>query len=269
MLFIRYEGGHIGVSGDRQKAAEWYIRNLGLIQAWDSLEEGQTLLSFPGGQAIPLVSVRGGTKVNIWGPEESLQRSGNTRLCFACPDLDTTQRVLKEEGVETTSILPGPGRVDCFDFYDLEGTRLTAVAAPDQSKISEEVLFSGYAPLRIGVSAEKDAAAWYQRHLSMDILQDFDEEGSMLMGMGSGLTIWLETLPREAFQGRQFLYTRPYFLTLDINIAQDYCQDQGFMPSEIFGTQEGLRVFHFFDPFGNQLNAWTYPGAKPEEALNA
>jgi hypothetical protein len=59
--FIRYEGGQIGIRGDRQGAVDWYCRRLGLAVAWDSPREGQTLLRFPGPNAIPLVSVHGGT----------------------------------------------------------------------------------------------------------------------------------------------------------------------------------------------------------------
>ena len=34
-------------------------------------------------------------------------------------------------------------------------------------------------------------------------------------------------------------------------------------PPQISGDAGGLQVFQFFNPFGNQLNAWTYPGAEP------
>lgn len=64
--FIRYEGGQIGISGDRRAAADWYCRHLGMTELWDGEGEGQTLLQFPGrAAAIPLVSVAG----SVWsGP---------------------------------------------------------------------------------------------------------------------------------------------------------------------------------------------------------
>ena len=89
-------------------------------------------------------------------------------------------------------------------------------------------------------------------------------EQRALMTLGDYLPIWLEQQPSASFRGRADAYARPYFLTLDIDEAHEWATSQGFDPSPISGQQ--LRVFHFWDPDGNAINIWTYPGAQPDLA---
>jgi hypothetical protein len=232
--------------------------------AWDQPAEGQTLLRFPGSQAIPLVSVAGGESDNVWGDSANAVRESPVRLCLACPDLEATHAALTADGVRVTWIVLGEYTGNYFDFYDLEGTRLTAVAAPDDAT---DARFTGYASPRIAVSNLNSGISWYSEHLGMigSIADDSEiYENRAKMKMGDYLPIWLEEKSSESFHGRTDAYARPYFLTLDIDEAHSWAFAQGFDPSPISGQK--LRVFHFWDPDGNAINIWTYPGALPDLA---
>lgn len=261
MRFLRYEGGHIGVTGDRQAAVDWYCRHLGMSVAWDQVAEGQTLLRFPGSQAIPLVSVAGGESDNVWGDREHAVRESPVRLCLACPDLEATHAALTSEGIHVTWIAIDDVTGNAFDFYDLEGTRLTAVSAPDETSTAR---FTGYASPRIGVSDLNASIDWYCRNLDMAMSSDATTDHRVLMTMGDYLPIWLEEKSAESFSGRADAYARPYLLTLDIDDAHTWAAAQGFDPSPISGQK--LHVFHFWDPDGNAINIWTYPGAQTDLA---
>jgi catechol 2,3-dioxygenase-like lactoylglutathione lyase family enzyme len=259
--FLRFEGGHIGVTGDRQAAIDWYCRHLGLNVAWDQPAEGQTLLRFPGSQAIPLVSVAGGESDNVWGDATYAVRESPVRLCLACPDLEATHAALTAEGVRVTWIDLNDTMGHAFDFYDLEGTRLTAVATPGDTT---DARFTGYASPRIGVSDLNASVDWYSRNLGMMASSDGVSDGRAVMTMGDYLPIWLEEKSAESSHRRTDAYARPYFLTLDIDEAHAWAAAQGFDPSPVSGQK--LRVFHFWDPDGNAINIWTYPGALPDLA---
>jgi catechol 2,3-dioxygenase-like lactoylglutathione lyase family enzyme len=264
--FVRYEGGHIGISGDRALAVEWYCRHLGLTVAWDGAVEGQTLLRFPAPSAIPLVSVQGGTGGNLWGPAGDERRVTNVRLCLACPSLEGMHRLLVSEGVRVEPIIAGPNGVACFDFYDLEGTRLTATATDDSGGSAAMTRFSGYAAPRYGVRDLTAAIDWYAAHLGTRLLARQDADGTALLELGDFLPIWLETLPPHADVSRKPDFARPYFLSLDIDEAHAWASEHGLDPSPITGSPTALRVFHFWDPDGNQLNVWRYPEAVMRDA---
>jgi catechol 2,3-dioxygenase-like lactoylglutathione lyase family enzyme/predicted enzyme related to lactoylglutathione lyase len=254
--FLRFEGGHIGVTGDRQAAVDWYCRHLGMTVAWDQPAEGQTLLRFPGSQAIPLVSVGGGESDNVWGDATHAVRESPVRLCLACPNLEATHAALTADGVRVTWIVIDELTGNSFDFYDLEGTRLTAVATPSEAT---DARFTGYASPRIGVSDLNASVDWYSHNVGMAASNDEPSDHRALMTMGDYLPIWLEEKSADSFSGRTDAYARPYFLTLDIDEAHAWAAEQGFDPSPISG--EKLRVFHFWDPDGNAINIWTYPCA--------
>lgn len=247
--FLRFDSGFIGVTGDRKAAIDWYCKHMGLKLAWDSPGEQMTLLQFPGWAAIPLKQANYGVGV------------ANLRLCFESPDLAATHAALTAEGVRTTPIYQGPGSIDSFDFYDLEGTRLTAVANPELAAEFPSARFVHYAPTRIGVSNLEAAIAWYQEHVGMIPARVLSKEA--FMELGDGLPFWLEELPPESFTGKQVAFARPSFVTMDICEAHRYCQEQGFAPSEIDGSPNALQVFYIYDPDGNRLILSTYPHVKP------
>lgn len=260
--FIRYEGGQIGIDGDRQAAVAWYCRHLQMQVVFDNPAEGQTLLRFRQRHAIPLVSTDGGERLSIWpvgGGECS--REPNVRLTFTSANIPRAREALVAEGVRVGPVGTGPGGLETFDFWDLEGTRLTAIAVPPQVLAAHRGRFTGYGPPRIGVRRLADAIPWYQRVVGAALLKEHPATGAALLTLGDFLPIWLEELPASQFTGRQIAYARPYLLTLDIEAARAFCAAEGLAPSLIYGLPGSLRLFHFFDPDGNAIGVWTYPGA--------
>lgn len=259
--FLRYEGGHIGVTGDRQAAADWYCRHLGLSVGWDSANDGQTLLKFPLRFGLPLVSMNGHLG-SLWAGQ-NWQRESNVRFCLAAPNLDRTHGLLSGEGVRVGSVQTGPGGQRWFDFYDLEGTRLTAVGRPELQAEAPEARFLGYAPLRIGVSDWQAARDWYQRYMGMTVQQERPEERAALISLGSFEPAWLEELPAERFRGPLDPLIHPNFLAVEIEAAHRWASEQGLNPSELRGGEGDHSFFHLYDPDGNRINIYTYPGARP------
>jgi catechol 2,3-dioxygenase-like lactoylglutathione lyase family enzyme len=258
--FLRFEGGHIGVSSDRQAAAAWYCRHLGLTLAWDSPEEGQSLLPFSKRHALVLVSVAGGTEVNLWGNTGNLVRDSNVRLSLAVPDLGATWAVLAAGGVRVNPIVTGPGGRAYFTFYDLDGTCLEAAARPDLLADFPNERFAGYAAARTGVRDLDAAVTWYQEFAGMTVLQDLREEGAVLLGLNEGNPLWLERLAQGAHRGPG--YTRPYLATPDIQQAHAFCAARNLRPAPVLGNPNALQVFSFQDLEGNSLYCWTYPGVQ-------
>jgi catechol 2,3-dioxygenase-like lactoylglutathione lyase family enzyme len=253
--FVRYEGGQIGMTTDRRAATAWYCAHLGFSVAWDSDAEGQTLLRFPGPNAVPLVSVGGGSATTIWGETGTERRETNVRLCFACSDLAATRAVLHSDGVRVSDILTAPSGDQYVDLYDLEGTRLTIVQDAERDN---DARISGYAPPRIGVRDLDAAIDWYTRHLGMTLRVESRRDGAALMEMGDWLPVWLEAASGESASG----FARIFFLTMDIEEARHHCAEQGMAPSPVYGREGSLRVFHFSDLDGNRLSAWHYPEAQ-------
>jgi len=118
--FKRFDGGIIKIRGDRKKATDWYCKHFGLKVGWDSPEAGMTVLSYPSGFAMTLESM---------GPDEKLESESNTRFCFETADLHEAHTYLVANGIKTSSIYTNIAGVPTFDFYDLEGTKLSAVEA--------------------------------------------------------------------------------------------------------------------------------------------
>nr|BBH87870.1 hypothetical protein KTC_26210 [Thermosporothrix sp. COM3] len=253
--FLRFEGGHIGVH-NMGEAVDWYCRHFGMHVLWSSEKEGQTLLAFGDKNAIPLVQVRGGTQINVWGEEIEGAREANVRLCLATLNLAATREKLQQAGIRVTEITTGPDRLPCFDLYDLEGIRLTVTASETQKESTS--LFCGYGLPRFGVRNLQAAIEWYTNYFNMGVLKSSPDDGRALMGIDKG-EFWIEELPADAFHGKTPLLARPYFFTEDIEEAHQFCREQGLAPSPLYGFTEGLRLFSFYDPDGNQLNIWSYP----------
>lgn len=257
---ISYDGGHIGVTGDRAVAAEWYARHLGLTVAWDSASEGQALLKFPVRYALPLVSLNG-PLASLWTATNWVRES-NVRMCLAAPDLDRTLALLEREGVRMSPVQTGPGGQRWFDFYDLEGTRLTAVGRPELLAVAPEARFMGYAPLRIGVRNWRTARDWYQRYMGMTVQEERPEERAVLLSLRTFEPTWLEELPEDSFRGPADPLVHPNFLAVEIEAAHRQAVEQGLNPSPLLGSEGDHRFFHLYDPDGNRLNIYTYPGAR-------
>lgn len=243
--FVRFEGGHLGVSGDRAAAAAWYERHLGLRESWSSDDEGQTLLAFPRRFALPLLDVH----APLWG--ERGHRNGSMRLAFACGDLASTHATLQRDGVRVSPITADPDG-DFFRFEDGEGTELVAVDVP-----TAHDGIDGWAPPRIGVTDLARACRFYCDRLGMTL--HAYGAGRALLGIGDFLPLRLEEgLPHDVPRGG---FARPYLLALDLDAAHRWSMEADLRPTPIRGRPDALRVFALHDPDGNPLHVWSYPGA--------
>lgn len=257
MNLVRYDGGHIVVD-NLPESSNWYSQHMRLSLAWQSDEEGQALMRFPERYAIALIASSGGTQTNLNNATVN-QRVGAVRLCFACPDLIRTHGELLAEGVRVDAISPGPDGIPSFDFYDGEGTRLTAVAHPGQ--MPADARFTGYAAPRISVKAIEPAINWYTRYAGMTLLEHRSRDGVAHLALGDFESVWLETRPENVEDGLTNLYARPYFYTSDIQKSHDATQELGFNPSSIQGSVGSLQVFYCYDQDGNPVYIWTYPNS--------
>ena len=257
--FLRYEGGQIAIDGDRATAADWYSRQLRMTVIVDSEADGQTLLRFPQQHAIPIVSTGGGLRGTLWGSFGGVPvRDANVRLTLTAPNVPRTRDALVAAGVRVGVVGVGPGGLETFDFWDLEGTRLTAIEVPKQALAEHRGRFSGYGPLRVGVRELSRAIEWYGRVIGTTVLQEHQELGRALLDLGGFLPIWLEVLPAARFTGNQVAYARPHLRTADIEAAHAFCAAHELSPSPILGATGDLRLFHFFDPDGNAIGVWAY-----------
>lgn len=263
--FVRFDGSII-YTDDRQTAIDWYQKHLGLTLAWDSPEEEMALLLFP--NKIFSLALKTAPD-DIAG---DLVIDPRVYLTLGAPNLHATHAKLREQGVICTDIYQGPGGEVLFDFFDLNGIRLTASSLNLTRDVDPEVyalaqaapdaLFVAYAPHRIGVRDLAASRAWYTQHLGLDLLFEAPSEGLALLNWPDSCPIWLEQLDADQFDGPEPAAARLFFLTEDIEAAQRYFQAQGFDVSEIQGSPEQLRTCHTFDPDGNQIHFWGYPNAQ-------
>jgi len=180
--------------------------------------------------------------------------------------LDTGMGVGDFAGVVTSASSRAPLVVQTHGHWDHVGSSYAFDRILIHPSDTTDARFTGYASPRIGVTNLWRSMEWYSDNLGMTgpIREDEGMQYRFEMAMGDYLPIWLEQKSPESFHGRTDAYARPYFLTLDIDEAHAWAAAQGFAPSPISGQK--LRVFHFWDPDGNAINIWTYPGAMPDLA---
>jgi catechol 2,3-dioxygenase-like lactoylglutathione lyase family enzyme len=267
--FKRFDGGVIRIAGDHQEAVEWYCRHLQLEKGWHSPEDGMTGLCYPSGFAMSLENVKPGIEY---------ASESNIRFCFETVNMEKTRSDLQQERVRVTEIFKSPGGLPIFDFYDLEGTRLTAVEARHElaAQLPESRFLFFY--LWIGVRDFHTAAAWYEHHLKMDLIEKNDERRYAKLTSGKPhefrghlLQPWpviLEELPEEAFVGNTNSRIEPYFVPFhasQIVAAPNYFITRKIDTSGLFTAgndpeNSPFSEFYMYDPDGNRINFWFYGG---------
>ncbi|HEU4963223.1 MAG TPA: VOC family protein [Bacilli bacterium] len=261
---IRFDGSMI-LTENRHLAIEWYKENLGLTLAWDSPDEEMALLLFPNHMFSLALKT---------APEEllgDLVIDPRVYLCLAAPNLQNTLIKLRTNGVVTTDIYQGPTGDAMFDFFDLDGTRLTAVSMAALAEADPAIYalgqefpdapFVAYMAHRIGVSDLPAMSKWYQEYLGLQLFVDLTDLGTHLLGWPCSAPVWLEQREREQFDGKEQTTSRIYILTPDLEGARSYFQGLGMETSEVQGQEGQLRTFYTYDPDGNQLHLWSYPEA--------
>jgi Glyoxalase/Bleomycin resistance protein/Dioxygenase superfamily. len=259
-----FDGGFIIAPWDRFKElVNWYSTHLDLKVTYeeDHPVEKMATLTFPALGAIHVKSVEYDHPhfAADWG------RNGSARFCFTAPDLDATLEYMKERQIETADIAATAfGRR--FDFYDPVGNRLTAV---EPGEGTEELLakapdarFPFQSLPRFAVSRLDEAVDWYERNLGGKTERISEDGKSAVVDICSeGCPVLLETDASAADRGRINAAARPYWVIRkksDFFQTHERLKEQGFEVSDIAGKPQFLVMFHLHDPFGNQINVWSY-----------
>lgn len=260
---LDFDGGVIDVLYDHHpQVLAWYTEVLGLKgHSWHGPTDPEadatlfSTLSLPDHGAFHLYSVLTRKRLAHWYSERGTV-DGDVRFCLQSPNLARTHAYLAERGVRHSAIAVGPEGREFFDFYAPEGTRLTAVAYPEQAEAYPEAHFTNFAPPRIGVTDLQRSAAWYQELLGARV--EKAEEGYF------SLNAWfiLEAVPAGAHLGQVDGAARPYFVCRSrqqFTQLYERLREAGARPSG-YMNPPGTRwsAFHFYDPDGNRLNVWSY-----------
>lgn len=243
----------------------WYKDHFGLPSTFDEKypNEQMTSLSLPDGGKMHVKSVRpdsGHFQVD-WG------RNGPTRFCFEAPNVERTHRQFLESGLKVTELNEDPYGFTSFDVSDLNGTRLTIQSPhPDFLETAMRVpdaRVASMAPPRYAVPNLTDGLEWYKEVLGIREMEIKRDSGVTLVQFGA-----IDDCPSilEESKNAQFENThqgaRPYFVIRDrkkFHAFHSYLRDKEISVSNMAGHEHGLQLFHFFDPYGNQINVWVYP----------
>lgn len=264
--FKRFDGGVIKISGDRKKATDWYCRHFDLKVGWDSPEEGMTVLFYPSGFGMTVESMR---------PDEKLESESNIRFCFETADINEAHTYLVDNGIETSNIYKNVAGISTFDFYDLEGTKLSAVEARPQLVASVPHSRFLFFYLHIGVKDVPKSVEWYKNHLKLKIVAENAEKKYAILECGeqeefAGRTlypwpIYILEMSEQHFSKRKDSKTLPYFVpetVEDYKEAYKYFKANNIESSELVGDLDNIHLqvsdFHIYDPDGNRLNFWIY-----------
>ncbi|PWW08691.1 hypothetical protein DFQ01_101417 [Paenibacillus cellulosilyticus] len=239
---------------ERQSNIDWYVQHLGLTIGWDSPEEKLTLLQFPNKQPFTLLAHY---------PNEPLPE-GDVHVCLTTSRLRETKLALAQEEVASSDIYETPWGVEAFDFWDPQGTRLTAVSAPVRSEQQGSRFHSYF--LHIAVSDLAVARQWYEEHLAMVPLET-ETCSVKCMGLRMAedrqmdLPIYLSARNGDA-KANATTAIRPFFQVAgkrQLETAREAFQSAGITVSPITGNSDDfMRWFDLWDPDGNPLYAIAY-----------
>jgi catechol 2,3-dioxygenase-like lactoylglutathione lyase family enzyme len=262
---IDYDGGLIDVLYDHHpQMLAWYTEHLGLKgNTWPGPVDRNadatlfSTLNLPDHGAFHLYSVLTRKRLAHWYSERGTV-DGHVRFAFQCPDLARTHAYFKEQGIRTSEIAVGPQGREYFDFYDPEGTRLTAISYPDKAEKFPDARITNFAPFRIGVTDLSRSVGWYRELLGMAVEEDDTANGYVCM---SGF-LWLESVPPDQHVGQVDSPGRVYFVCgsrQQFTELYERLAQAGARPSA-YMDHPGRRwtAFHCYDPDGNRLNFWSY-----------
>lgn len=239
----------------RQSNIDWYVRHLGLTVGWDSPEEKLTLLQFPNKQALTLLAHY---------PDGASLPEGEVTMCLATSRLQEMNQDLKQSGERTSEIYKAPWSAEAFDFYDPQGTKLTASSVPAMSKEQPEHKFQSYF-LHISVASLSLAEQWYSKYIGMLPVEHIIPEGCLLMRMPGDeqvhVPIYLSENGGRA-SGPVLTAVRPFFQVAgkpELESTHAMYEADGIQVSGITGNADDfMRWFDFWDPDGNPLYAIAY-----------
>ncbi|TCZ69619.1 VOC family protein [Paenibacillus albiflavus] len=248
--------------GIRQTNIDWYVNHLGLNIGWDSPGEKLTLLQFPSKQAMTLLAHY---------PDDITLPEGEVRVCLTVYNLQETKLYLDRAGIHTTEIHQTPWCSNAFDFFDLQGTRLTATSLPalPLSQEKSKHMFHSYF-LHIMVSDLSAARQWYSEFLGMIPVEHSSSEHYYMMRMPEDEKVEFpiffskgkESIDLRSSKETSITAIRPFFqLAGKTQLEQTHAifKSNCIEVTEITGKHDDfMRWFDFTDPNGNQLHAIAY-----------
>jgi len=266
---MEFDGGQLDVLwNNHNEAIEWYARHLGWsagqTETWNNdlfaAEAKMTPLKRHDKGTIWLHSLRSDRpSPHFFADRDS--RKPNIRWCFDMLDLEDKHAYFKTNGVPVSPIYSGPGQLLYFDFYSFDGTLLTCMGRSDSESPLKE---NDGNWVTIGVGDLGQAISWYQQYVGMNVVAQDPSSRSVMMGLASGKSRWwLHEVSLCSFAGPVNGAARPYMVIRGSTIAENYRQvlnEHGVATSVMNGNPplSSLSTFHFYDPWGNRLNYWTY-----------
>jgi predicted enzyme related to lactoylglutathione lyase len=259
-----FDGGFVIAPWDRFKeVVEWYRKHLDLQVTYeeDHPVEKMASLKFPAIGAIHIKSVEHDHRHYAvdWG------KNGNVRFCFTAPDLDAVNAYLRGSGIDATDVEQGPfGRR--FDFFDPIGNRLTAVEPEPGTEHflakAPEARFAYQGLPHFGVADLDEAIGWYESNLGAHV-ERRSEDGlsAVVVICREGCPVYLEKVSSGRPVEKLTIAARPYWVIrkkADFFDTHNRLKEQGFDVTDIAGNPKFLVLFHTYDPYGNQINVWSY-----------
>lgn len=273
---LAYDGVSIDTIWDNHELSiDWFERNLGLIPSvranrehfrFDSNSQIEMMTFYT--DIFNLHSITTSKRLVHLFAERGIDP--NIRWCLNTKHLEKEHTYLKQNNIRISEIYEGPMNRRYFDFWaTAEGTRLTAVEAPDLSDDSPRYS-DGF--IRIGVSDLDASLRWYQKFLGFSCMGertggDWVEmttlcvenvNGQRVTPISKRYSVYLEKLPVVNVNGHVDGPARIYFLIEDREQFEQYhrtLSENGVIVSPI---TKGFGTFHFYDPDGNRLNVWHY-----------
>ncbi|MFE5319975.1 VOC family protein [Paenibacillus sp. NPDC056579] len=257
---LSWDGGFIYVPYEQHEVAiDWYTRHLGLgwnKKTWSGKQDPQSEVEKMSSLAFaerglihlksfvspsPLVHFR-----SDWGAKEA-----RVRYTFCCPDISEAARYFSEHNIRTTGPYIDITGQESLDVFAFDGTRHTLISS-NQPAMHADKRVTDYSHWRVAVPDLDRAAAWYHEILGLPIVHDAHAQGYIILDEN----LLLEQQPREVFQGIADGTANPYFRLRDMEEEHRRWKEQGVSVSDIVGT--GFKSMHFYDPYGNRINFWSY-----------
>lgn len=260
-----FDGGFVIAPWERFKElVEWYRIHLDLKVTYeeDFPVEKMATLAFPAIGAIHIKAVEHDHPhfAVDWG------QNGNVRFCFTANDLDAAHSYFRSQNIEVSDVQEGAfGRR--FDFFDPVGNRLT-VTEPDEGTEefvakAPEARFPFQSLPRFGVSNLDEAISWYEANLGAKVeTRSNGGREAIVVICSEGCPVFLETVPDDNVKSNTLtVAARPYWVIRkknDFIETHKRLKEEGFNVTDVAGNPKYLVLFHTYDPFGNQINVWSY-----------
>lgn len=189
---------------------------------------------------------------------------GHSRFCFRTANLEQALKYFQEHGVECSEPVSLPDDTLAADIITFGGAKLTLT---EDRKLEgrhpeSRVLCYGLKPLWLGVTDLMASQEWFEKMLGLKpAKKNYMEQGFALMRDEKCKWdfVWLQKVPAGSHPHRTNPSARFYLqIKKRTNLveAHRWLIEQGIETSGIVGDQ--LKCFHFYDPDGNRLNAWSY-----------